>query len=373
MPQINWSAIDIEHAAMRYSLFVPRLFNLCISLGLEPKKMLPSRVFCSDESQGYPIILLTKHFGSFPFNHGRVGGIVATDRHAPFADHGEDLVIILAPHVGYDPESGLFGIYRRQNTENQCFSNSCGAIHGLLAPYLNALKQARQSILLSRQQEQLCVHIPKSLLTPDRSELLYPDLSVLTDGKACIFEQDDQAIFVLRPKLQASMAAYADTALRNASTTPIGDALQAEMIVCRSSLYDQVEGHHHLKVNLMRHLSDILCARHPLLTAALINSLVEFERILPTLKHNPTFSNKRLFLIAGINIDVSPEPDRMFPLTKFVPCAAYKQIADNVGYIDQAELLDLLNAQSTVNPHQIDLEQQIDQMQSVQEIILKHL
>lgn len=369
MPQINWNALEIEQAAMRYSVFVPRLFNLCLSLGLEPDNMLPSRVFCSDESQGYPVILLTKHFGSFPFNHGRVGGIVATDRHAPFADHGEDLVIILAPHVGYDPESGRYGVYRRQKTHDHCWSSSCGAIHGLLAPYLKALEAARNSILISREGDQWLVHIPKPLLTPDTSDLLYPNMDQLTDGTA-LGEDHDLCSFKLHPNWHASMAeGYEITETRQ----PMGDRLQAEMIVCRSNLYDQVEGHDTLKVNLMRHLSDILCAKHPLLTAALINSLVEFERTLPTLKHNQVFAQKRLFMIAGINIDVSPESDRMFPLTKFVPCAGYRQIGNDNGYIGQAELLAQLRAQSTDNPYQIDLEQHIETMQSADEIALKNL
>ena len=77
---------------MRYSTFIPRLYNWCKSLGFEPGKIMPSRAFCSDENQGYPIILSTKHFGGFPFNHGRVGGVVSTSRHAPFAEHGQDLV-----------------------------------------------------------------------------------------------------------------------------------------------------------------------------------------------------------------------------------------------------------------------------------------
>src|SRR5580698_3552705 len=34
--------------AMRYSQFVPRLYNLCRSLGFERNRMLPSRAFCSD-------------------------------------------------------------------------------------------------------------------------------------------------------------------------------------------------------------------------------------------------------------------------------------------------------------------------------------
>ena len=69
--------------AMRYTSFAPRLFNFCLSLGMEPGNIMPSRAFCSDENQGYPIILLAKHFGTFPFDHGRVGGIVAIDRHRP--------------------------------------------------------------------------------------------------------------------------------------------------------------------------------------------------------------------------------------------------------------------------------------------------
>ena len=78
-------AYRLEGRMMRYSQFVPRLYNLCKALGFEPGRILPSRAFCSDESQGYPTILITKHFGTFPFNHGRVGGIVATDRHGPHA------------------------------------------------------------------------------------------------------------------------------------------------------------------------------------------------------------------------------------------------------------------------------------------------
>ena len=43
---------------------------------------------------------------------------MATDRHAPHAHHGKDMVIIQASHVGYDPDSGKFGVYRRLQTEN---------------------------------------------------------------------------------------------------------------------------------------------------------------------------------------------------------------------------------------------------------------
>ena len=61
-------AYHMAAVSMRYSRFMPRVYNLAKSLGFEPGKMMPSRAFCSDESQGYPIILIAKHFGIFPFN-----------------------------------------------------------------------------------------------------------------------------------------------------------------------------------------------------------------------------------------------------------------------------------------------------------------
>ena len=56
----------VDGMAMPYPEFVPRLFNLCMTLGFRKGLIMPSRAFCSDENQGLPIILLTKHFGTFP-------------------------------------------------------------------------------------------------------------------------------------------------------------------------------------------------------------------------------------------------------------------------------------------------------------------
>eukprot|EP00913_Durusdinium_trenchii_P031546 g29538.t1 len=64
-------------------------------------------------NQGFPAITITKHFGAYPFTHGYIGGVMALDRHGPHAHHGDDFVIIHAPHVGYDPETETYGVYRR--------------------------------------------------------------------------------------------------------------------------------------------------------------------------------------------------------------------------------------------------------------------
>ena len=39
------------------------LFNWCLALGFDKSKVLPSVAFCSDESQGYPTMIIAKHFG----------------------------------------------------------------------------------------------------------------------------------------------------------------------------------------------------------------------------------------------------------------------------------------------------------------------
>ena len=161
---------------MRYSLFVPRLYNLCKSLGFEAGKIMPSRAFCSDESQGFPIILITKHFGTFPFNHGMVGGIVATDRHGPHADHGKDLVIIQASHVGYDPDTKTFGTYCRLQTEANEFSDSCGKIGDVLSWYLDEYSFARENIFLARSGDDYLVTIDNLLLNDARAEGLFLNL-----------------------------------------------------------------------------------------------------------------------------------------------------------------------------------------------------
>ena len=144
-------AYHMSEVSMRYSRFMPRVYNLAKSLGFERGKIMPSRAFCSDESQSYPIILIAKHFGSFPFNHGLVGGIVATDRHAPHAHHGKDLVIIQASHVGDGPENGRFGVYRRLQTEDTSETSNCGKICGALDWYLREYEFAHDNIFLYQE------------------------------------------------------------------------------------------------------------------------------------------------------------------------------------------------------------------------------
>jgi hypothetical protein len=106
-----------------------------------------------------------------------------------------------------------------------------------------------------------------------------------------------------------------------------------------------------------------------MLTAAEINTQIEFDRTFRTIVKERAYHGKKLLFIAGINIDVSPQSGQLFPLTKFVPWAAYIQDRDGSFFtLEQNEVVKALDQQSTDNPDQIDLEAAIHIMDKAREI-----
>ena len=352
-----------------YNSFVPKLYNWCLSLGFSPGKIMPSRAFCSDESQGFPIILLAKHFGAFPFNHGRVGGIVSIDRHAPYADHGKDLLLLQASHVGYDPDKGEFGSYRRLNAENQHMSCSCGKIGRIIESYATEYAYACENIRLLRHEGQPAVLIDYQLIASPRNrglflifenivqhavgERLPPPLSTRSTGQ--IFAASSQFIARVGADAWPSDRSHA-----------IGKHLLAEDFYFQreaGALSDQLEN------NLLAPMPWILTSTHPLLSAACANTMCEFDRTYRSLVQTPAMNGRNLLFVSGLNIDISPQNGEEFPLTKFVPWAAYLQRADGSREIlEQDELVERLGASSAGNPRQIDLEGAIKTMAAKREI-----
>jgi len=361
----------IEGMMMRYSAFVPRLYNFCKSLGFESGKIMPSRAFCSDESQGYPIILLAKHFGTFPFNHGQVGGVVATDRHGPHAEHGKDMVIIQASHVGYDPASEKFGTYRRVQTEHGDMTASCGKIESVLDWYENEYAFAQDNMFLERQGDDHLVIIDNQLLNENREEGLFLNLDKM------VKRQENREILPLK-SYSTSKCYLASNAFRDllrgydwptGRRERLGARLRPELFRYKREIADDLEGRDHLERNLFNPMAWIVTSPSPLLAAAKINTQVEFDRSFRTIVKEHRYWGKKLAYIAGLNIDISPQPGQVFPLTKFVPWAAYVQDTDGSHYtLEQSELMAKLKEQSSDNPDQIDLEEAIQVMGAAQEI-----
>ncbi|MCU7940428.1 MAG: hypothetical protein KZQ64_07685 [gamma proteobacterium symbiont of Bathyaustriella thionipta] len=75
--------------------------------------------------------------------------------------------------------------------------------------------------------------------------------------------------------------------------------------------------------------------------------------------------------MSGLNVDISPQEGQVFPLTKFIPWAAYVQDENgNHQTWEQAEVFEKLQEQSTENPDQLDMETAIDIMERATEIHL---
>lgn len=369
MPYHFMGDFQVKERMIRYSIFVPRFYNLCKSFGFTPGKIMPSRAFCSDENQGYPIILITKHFGTFPFNHGRVGGVVATGRHGPHAHHGTDLVLIQASHVGYDPETGQFGSYRRLQMDSQPLTSSCGKIAGVSAWYHDQYAFARENISFTRIDGGEAVVIDNHLLNPERTEGLMLALDRLIAPKKGIEPLhvfSTSKAFAAHPNLRVQLP---ESVWQPDRRTPIGNWLTANLFHFKRDIPAAAEGHDHLEHNLSHNMPQIVTAGSPALAAAQANTQVEFDRTYRTIITEPGYKGRNLAFIAGINIDISPREGQLFPLTKFVPWAAYIQTRDGMQTVmEQKELMDRLKSQPAENADQIDLEEAIDMMARMPEV-----
>lgn len=361
-------------AAMRYSVFVPRLYNLCRALGMRPGQIMPSRAFCSDESQGYPIILIAKHFGAFPFNHGRAGGVISTDRHGPHAHHGQDMVIVHASHVGYEPETGTFGRYRRLQTATQDSTASCGKIQAVVDWYTQEYRFAQRHVQIARGDRGPLVIIDNLLLRREREDGL-----ILRMPRIVRVGAEGQPAFVrsLSTARVFRMAEHLASRLHHVlpagtAPVPIGERLTPDLFYFRRRIESEEEGRGHLERNLAAHMPEIVTAPSPPLTAATINTQVEFDRTYRTLVQTPAYQGKRVLFVSGLNVDVSPTEGHIFPLTEFIPWAAYwKDVDGQAATWEQDDLLARLNSEPTVNPDQVDLEAAIREMEDADEVRLK--
>ncbi|MCW9014302.1 MAG: hypothetical protein OQL06_11010 [Gammaproteobacteria bacterium] len=352
----------IEDHLFRYSVFVAKLYNYCKSLGFEPGKIMPSRAFCSDESQGYPIILISKHFGTFPFNHGLVGGVVATDRHGPHAEHGKDMLIIQASHVGYDPESKKFGVYRRICTEHDENSSSCGKIDSVLAWYESEYRFAKNNIFVEKRNNDYFLIIDNYFTNEERTEGLFLNMDLLVSDRSPVESYSTSKCFRASAEVQA-MYEWID------NRKNIGKNLIPEFFYYKRNVISDIESQGHLESNLLPVMPWIVTAAAPLLAAAQINTQIEFDRTFRTIVKEKGYQGKRVLFISGIHIDISPSEDQLFPLTKFVPWAAFIQDTDgSQRTLEQNELYEQLNAQSSENPDQIDMEAAIHVMEDAQEV-----
>ncbi|MBV9511619.1 MAG: hypothetical protein JO303_15205 [Caulobacteraceae bacterium] len=361
--------LKIGGMAIRYSRFVPQLYNYCLSLGFKPAWIMPSRAFCSDESQGYPIILIARHFGAFPFDHGQVGGRVATDRHGPHAHHGEDLMLVHASHVGYDPDTRRFGVYRRPHTLHGEFGSCCGKLAGALGWYQREYAHACSEVRLGAADGTPAVFIDNVLLDQRRAEGLFLHLDQLIDPASPqpIKVLSTSKAFASAPAL---IARFADVDWRG-QRQPIGERLGADLFTFRRAPGVGSEGLDLLEEAIAPAMPQLVTSANPMLDAARYHTQIEFDRAYRSLQYEPAYEGKNLLFVSGLNVDVSPREGQLFPLTKFVPWAAYGRLRDGREFLlEQDELHAALTAQPVESADEIAFDSAIRAMAETESIEL---
>lgn len=152
---------------------------------------------------------------------------------------------------------------------------------------------------------------------------------------------------------------------------PIGDALFADFFIFQSDLGEDNDGSRQLETNLLGVMPNIVTSKEPLLTAAQANIQAEFDRAQRSIAQEPAYQGRNLLYITGLNIDISPEKGQLFPLTKFVPWAAYVQLKTGEhSILEQEALFDLLNTMSEDNSDQISMDDAILSMENAKEVVL---
>jgi hypothetical protein len=360
----------INDLAIPYPEFVPKLYNFCIELGFHKGYIMPSRAFCSDENQGLPIILLTKHFGTFPFNHGRVGGMMAVDRHGPHSHHGDDLVIVQATHVGYDPVTGAYGTYHRPQIagDNSCVS--CGKLTHVIAPYLDRYHFARDRIFLSKDDQGRCLITTKASFVDFGSHPVEHGLILKLSN---IVDQDKQGI--IRPVSSASTTQTYEVSptfqkrledqgyeWKSGQGQSIGEMLTADLFFFKEHFHT-TDDSLFLESHLLEFMPDIVSSRYPSLRAAETTVQLEFARVVESIRRGDDYTGRNLLYIAGLNIDI-PEYDGFPPHNYFIPWAAHIQLAGGTPEeyshpLEQEALYAKLMAQDSENPDQADLKENI--------------
>ena len=149
----------------------------------------------------------------------------------------------------------------------------------------------------------------------------------------------------------------------------IGDKLPADWLCYKRNPDNINADKQHLDHNLFTVMPHIVTAPSPMLAAAQVNTMAEFDSAFRTIVKTNAYQAQKVLLVSGVNIDISPNHDEVFPLTKFAPWAAYYKDERGVGQVwEHAELVERLLAQPLDNPEQIDLEEAIATMSRTPDI-----
>ncbi len=346
-----------ESVATDYSVFAPRLYNLCKKYGLRRRRMRLASAFCSDKNPGYPLLFLTKHFGTFPVEVSTASGRIDY-REIP-EEHDADLVIVQASHMGC--ASRIKERADRQKSEwmNVEQSRICRYQDQTLRWYQSEYHFARNGISLWKENDRYLLIISNQLLDVGRRDGLFLNMDKLVqldavgnyavakqyrNAKAFVASED----FVLR---------VAETCSQGDGAEVIGDRLSSDLFYFKRN-FAGISGHewyrsHELNVRM----PNILTSQSPVPAFVKMNIQIEFDHTFRAIVEENKYRGRNLVYIAGIHQDALQTADQEFPPTLFIPWAAFIQQSNGTHVLlKQQKLVELLGCCSSNNTEEINLE-----------------
>ncbi|MCW8911070.1 MAG: hypothetical protein OQK76_10690, partial [Gammaproteobacteria bacterium] len=251
-------------------------------------------------------------------------------------------------------------------TEHSDISSSCGKVDAVLSWYQAEYQFAQDNILIDHRDGDCFIVIDNQLLNQKRDDGLFLNLDELIEASDSQFISEESHSTSKYFRASAKIKSlYQDSV----SKAPIGKNLLPEFFYYKKDIAVDVEGHSRLEHNIFDVMPWIVSSEAPLLDAAKVNTQVEFDRTFRTIVKEKGYQGKNIVYISGLNIDISPQENQLFPLTKFIPWAAFiKNENGSQKIIEQDELYSILQGQSEENSDQIDMEEAIEVMEKVKEI-----
>jgi hypothetical protein len=118
-------------------------------------------------------------------------------------------------------------------------------------------------------------------------------------------------------------------------------------------------------------MPSLVTSQNPMLDAARFHTQIEFDRAYRAIQSESAYDGKNLLFVSGLNVDISLNNENSFPMTKFVPWAAFARLRDGASILlEQADLFDALSSQPAQSVDRMNLDSAIAAMAELKTIDL---
>ncbi|MBN1654284.1 MAG: hypothetical protein JXA30_10985 [Deltaproteobacteria bacterium] len=285
----------------------------------DPKRALPCKWKCSDESLFGVDLVLYAYTGHYPFDKGRIGGVYNETALGAAVHHSSVNIDFGGSHVGYVPEKngGSYGRIARPLNDRQT-STDCGYLMAALAPFKEVYDDACKNIFLFRPDgRQVIASIPNEFLQPgwstNRIKLLV-DIERFTTGPVpynvgnpYTHKVAGRSLFYVSPEFLGGIdPRLPDQSFMTTEPQPIGNELTADYF----SIYDseaELVGGVPVKRFLpyAKYILSSKVAPYPL-KAAVTSSNIEHNRLTDSVRVEE-FRTASFASFTGVFIDIYDE------------------------------------------------------------------